>query len=153
MSRGSHGLRGMSAPALLSLLCAAAFTPLLQVGSVITGAMAVTGIGILSSLGGNVLSGVIVEAVEHLRPSGKPGTGSPDDLERELSRRIEAALAVGDSNARALSAEIAAVFKKIDAGETMLQAAMEGRRRCRQGHHRCNRLAGWRCNRHAISCR
>jgi hypothetical protein len=62
----------------------------------------------------------IVEAVEHLRPSGKPGTGSPDDLERELSRRIEAALAVGDSNARALSAEIGAVFKKIDAGETML---------------------------------
>src|SRR2546422_469564 len=52
-------------------------------------------------------------------------TGWPDDREGEFRGRIEATLAVGDSNAGALSAEIAGVFKKIGAGETMLQAARE----------------------------
>jgi WD40 repeat protein len=122
--RGGPRLRGMSAPTLLSLLCATAFSPLLVVGAGITGAMAVAGVGILSSVGGNVLSGVLVNACNHLHSGAQGKTGSPDGLEEEIARQIERVLAAEDSNARALMGEIAVVLRKIDAGATMLEAAI-----------------------------
>src|SRR5580693_5157517 len=85
--RGGPRLRGMSAPTLLSLLCATAFSPLLVVGAGITGAMAVAGVGILSSVGGNVLSGVLVNACNHLHSGAQGKTGSPDGLEEEIARQ------------------------------------------------------------------
>ncbi|MGO8890654.1 MAG: hypothetical protein ACLQB1_13340, partial [Streptosporangiaceae bacterium] len=54
--RAGHDLREISPTALLSLLCAAAFCPVIAVGAGITGAAAVAGIGVLSSVGGGVLT-------------------------------------------------------------------------------------------------
>lgn len=95
-----------------------AFAPLIEVGVGVTGAMAVAGIGVLSSVGGNVLSSVLVDACDHLRSGAQRRMGSQNDLEHEIAGQIERALAAEDSNARALMGEIAAVLRKIDAGET-----------------------------------
>jgi WD40 repeat protein len=120
--RGEGGLRKISPPVLLSLLCASAFCPLL-VGAGITGAVAVAGLGVLSSVGGGVLSGVLANALDRLRPRG--GTGpARQDLENGMAQQIQSALAAGDERAEELRSEIAAVLEKIDAGETMLQAAI-----------------------------
>ena len=64
---GDGGLRKVPAPVLLSLLCASAFCPLLAVGAGITGAAAVAGMGVLSSVGGGVLTGVLASAIDRLR--------------------------------------------------------------------------------------
>jgi len=105
---GGRGLRQISSPMLLSLLCAAAFGPVLQVAAGITGAAAVAGIGVLSSVGGGVL--------------GEP---SREELEEAVAGQLERALAMGDEHAGILRAQIAMVLEKIDAGGTALQAAVE----------------------------
>lgn len=58
-----RGLRGVSPRALLALLCAGAFSPLLPVAAGITGAAAVAGIGVLSAIGAHVLGGIVGEAL------------------------------------------------------------------------------------------
>ena len=121
--RGEGELRKVPPPVLLSLLCASAFCPLL-VGVGIAGATAVAGLGVLSSVGGGVLSTVLADAVDRLRRCGKPGL-SKQDLEEGVAQQIQNALAAGDEHAEELRSEIAAVFERIDAGETLLQAAID----------------------------
>ena len=147
---GGHGLREGSAPVLASLLCAAAFAPVVAAGAGVSGAgpAGVAGIGVLSSVGGGVLSGVITGALGRLHspsrrgasgPSGdgpetgdaqtsgqRPGTGQAgEQAEAEIAREIGRVLAAGDATAQALRAEIAGVLAEIDAGRTMLRAAIE----------------------------
>jgi WD40 repeat protein/uncharacterized protein YwlG (UPF0340 family) len=124
-ARGDGRLRDISPPALLSLLCAAAFAPLIAVGAGVTGAAAVAGIGVLSSVGGGVLSGVITSALDRLSAHGERRLPSAAQLEEEIARQLGLALAREDASADALRTEIAAVLKEIDAGGTALQAAIE----------------------------
>ena len=118
-------MRKVSAPVLLSLLCASAFCPLLAVGAGITGAAAVAGIGVLSSAGSGILSGVIASAIDRLRPRDKRATQSPESLEDEIAGQIQALLEAGDERTRALRAEIAVVLKDIDAGGAAVRSAIE----------------------------
>src|ERR1035438_9430398 len=123
--QGEQGFRRVSPPVLLSLLCAAAFSPLLAVGAGITGAAAVAGIGVLSSVGSGVLTGVITEALDRLRPHGEGRAASRGDLETEIARQIQQVLATGEAHSAELRAEIAAVLKEINVGGTALQEAFE----------------------------
>jgi len=123
--QGEQGFRRVSPPVLLSLLCAAAFSPLLAVGAGITGAAAVAGIGVLSSVGSGVLTGVIAEALDRLRPHGEGRAASREDLETEIARQIQQVFAPGEAHSAELRAEIAAVLKEINAGGTALQEAFE----------------------------
>jgi WD40 repeat protein len=113
-----RGLRAFSPRALLSLLCAGAFSPL------IPAVAGIPGIEVLAALGTHVLSGVIAGALEG-RSADKRREASADDLEEEIARQIERALAAGDANAQTLRAEIAAVLEEIDAGGIALRAAIE----------------------------
>ena len=122
---GDGGLRKVSAPVLLSLLCASAFCPLLGVGVGITGAAAVAGINVLSSVGGGVLSGILASAVDRLRPHDAGSAPSQHDLEKGVAEQIQQALAAGDERAVALRSQIAAVLEEIGAAGTVLQAAIE----------------------------
>ena len=125
VGRGSgRGLRQLSPSMLLSLLCAAAFGPVLQVAAGITGAAAVAGIGVLSSLGGGVLGEIIAGALDRLR-SSRGREPSREELEEAVAWQIEKDLAAGDARAEILRAQIAMVLEKIDAGGTALQAAIE----------------------------
>ncbi len=147
---GGRGLREVSAPVLASLLCAAAFAPVVAADAGVSGAgpAGVAGIGVLASVGGGVLSGVIAGALGRLHsrsrrgvsgPAGDgPGTGDAQtsgkqpgegpaeaQAEAEIAREIGRVLAAGDATAQALRAEIAGVLAEIDAGRTMLGAAIE----------------------------
>src|SRR5262249_49486042 len=106
VGRGSgHGLRQLSPSMLLSLLCAAALGPVLQVAAGITGATAVAGIGVLSSVGGGVLGEIIAGALDRLRSSWgrEPSQG---ELEEAVAGQIEKDLAAGDARAEILRAQI-----------------------------------------------
>src|ERR1700683_3391032 len=82
-SGGVRGLRGISPPVLLSLLCASAFSPLIAVGAGVTGAVAVAGVSVLSSVSGGALSGVIAGALDRARPRGGRRIPSAADVEDE----------------------------------------------------------------------
>jgi len=124
-TRGEGGLRKISPPVLLSLLCASAFCPLLAVGVGITGAAAVAGLGVLSSVGGHVLSEVLANAVDRLRPRREGSAPPQQDFENGIAEQIQSALTSDNEHAEELRSEIAAVLERIDAGKTMLQTAIE----------------------------
>jgi WD40 repeat protein len=123
-SSSGRNLREISPSVLLSLLCAAAFCPLIAVGAGITGAAAVAGAGVLSSVGGGVLTDVIGKAIDRLRPRGDRHPLSLAEQE-EVAREISRALTAGDANAQVLRAEIAAVLREIGAADIALRAAIE----------------------------
>jgi WD40 repeat protein len=113
------GQDAASPAALLSLLCASAFCPLLMAGDT-----ADAGIAVLSPVGG-VLAEAVTDALAQVRRPGQAPAPSRDELEQGVAGRIQQALAAGDQRADALRHEIATVLKEIDAGGTALRAAME----------------------------
>lgn len=123
-SGSARGLRGIPPPVLLSLLCASALSPLLAAVAGL-GAAVVAGSGVLSSVGGGALSAIIAGASDRARSKGGPHAPAPTEVEGEVAEEIERVLAAGDANAQVLRAEIAVVLEEIDAGGTMLRAAME----------------------------
>jgi WD40 repeat protein len=123
--RAGHDLRELPAPALLSMLCAATFCPLIPAVAGITGAVAVAGMGILSSVGGGVLTGVITDAIDRLRPEGKAAALSPSQIEKGLAGQIGQVLTAGAAQAAALRAEIGQVLDEIDLGGTLLREAID----------------------------
>jgi hypothetical protein len=126
--KGSSGpgrsLRETAPPMLLSLLCAAAFCPLVVPVAGVVGVVG-AGVGVLSTVGGGVLAEIILSAIERLRPAGDPDKPETADQESEIARRIQRALEAGDANSQALRAEISAVLREIDAQETLLRAGIE----------------------------
>ncbi len=120
----TRDLRGIAPTVLLSLLCASALSPLLPVVAGL-GAAAVAGSTVLSSIGSGVLSTVITGVLDRARSKGRPHAPAQAELEGAIAEEIGRVLAAGDANAQALRTEIAAVLEKIDAGGTMLRAAME----------------------------
>ena len=117
---GTGGLRAASPAVVLSLLCASAFGPLLMVGGV-----AGAGIGVISSVGGGLLTQVVSDALTRLRQHGQAREPSREELEKGIAQQIQRILAAGDQRAAILRGEIASVLKEIDAGGTALRAAME----------------------------
>ncbi len=122
---GRHELRGIPAPGMLPLLCAAAFGPVLADASDLASTTAVTRIAVLSSLRADVLSDALGAAVERARSAHASREPSRDDLQREVARSIKDILAAQDARADAMRSDIAMVLREIDAGGTVLRAAVE----------------------------
>ena len=135
---GRHELRDLGAPAVLPLLCAAAFGPALADGSTAGGAglapaADVAGMGVLSSVGAAVLADLLDGAAGRAQPAhgpGDPASRSPQldlnrSLEREIRRSVGEVLAAGDKHADDLRSDIAMVMREIDAGGTVFRAAIE----------------------------
>jgi hypothetical protein len=123
--RSGHDFRAIPAPALLSTLCAAAFCPLIAAGFGITDAAAVAGMGVLSSVGGGVLTDVITRAIDRLRGQSARGSPLPSDIEKVLADEIGKVLEVGGTAASAMRAEIGKVLEEIDLGGAMLRDAID----------------------------
>ena len=132
---GLHELSDIDAPAVLPLLCAAAFGPALADGVAQAG---VARMGVLSSVGADVLARLLDGAAERARPaqaSGEPVSGHPQpgisrpdmtrSLEREIRRCVGEVLATHDKHADDLRSDIAMVMREIDAGGTVFRAAIE----------------------------
>jgi len=115
---GRHELRGIGAPAVLPLLCAAAFGP----------AVADTGLarmGVLVSVGADVLAPLLQEASSRARSASQDAPDLIRNLEAEISRAVAEVLAAGGEHAAGLRSDIAMVMREIDAGGSMFRAAIE----------------------------
>ena len=120
---GRHDLRGIDGPAVLPLLCAAAFGPALA--DVDGPAPGLARMGVLTSVGADVLAHLLTEASSRARSAS---AGAPDltrNLEAEISRAVGEVLAASDEHAGELRSDIAMVMREIDAGGTMFRAAIE----------------------------
>src|SRR5579872_4577247 len=111
-------LRAIPPDVLVSLLCAGAL-------SAVIGPSGGAGRGAPPLAGGRVLAGLIAGAVDSLRVGQHRRPVPPEDLEREIFRRIHQVLAAGNDQAAALRADIARVLEETGAMRSALLAAIE----------------------------
>jgi len=120
---GRHDLRGISAPAMLPLLCAAAFAPALaDAGDPAPG---LARIGVLTSVGADVLAHLLGKASSRIRSASMDAPDLIRSLEAEISRAVGEVLEAGGQPAGQLRSDIAMVMREIDAGGTVFRAAIE----------------------------
>ena len=122
---GRPGWRDIPAQAVLPWLCAAAFGPVLAEAVDLTSAFAVGRIGVLGSVGADVLAEVLTGAAGVAGSAAASGEPARGDLQQEISRSIEEVLAAQDARAAGLRSDIAMVLREIDAGGTVFRAAIE----------------------------
>jgi len=122
---GRHELRGTPAPAVLPLLCAAAFGAALTEAADLGGAAAVARVGVLSSVGASALGDVLTGAVDRVRSAHPAADLSRGDVQREISRSVKEILSAGDRHADEVRSDLAMVLREIDAGGTVFRAAIE----------------------------
>ncbi|HEV2253097.1 MAG TPA: WD40 repeat domain-containing protein [Streptosporangiaceae bacterium] len=122
---GRHELRGIPAPAVLPLLCAAAFGPALTEAADLGGAAAVARVGVLSSVGASALGDVLAQALDRVRSAHPAADLSRGVVQREVSRSVQEVLSAGDAHAGEVRSDVAMVLREIDAGGTAFRAAIE----------------------------
>ena len=120
---GRHELRGISAPAVLPLLCAAAFGPALADAD--GPAPGLARMGVLVSVGADVLAHLLEGASSRARSASADAPDLTRSLEAEISRSVREVLDAGGSPAGELRSDIAMVMREIDAGGTAFRAAIE----------------------------
>ena len=120
---GRHDLRGIDGPAVLPLLCAAAFGPALADAD--GPAPGLARMGVLTSVGADVLAHRLAEASSQARSASADAPDLTRNLEAEISRAVGEVLAARDEHADELRSDIAMVMREIDAGGTMFRAAIE----------------------------
>jgi WD40 repeat protein len=119
-----RAVREIPPDALLSLLCASAFSAVAAAAG-LGGVSAVASLGALPSVGGGVLGALVVSALNSVN-GGRRGEPPPQkDLEREIFRRIQQVLSAGGEHAATLRAEIATVLQESDAMRSALLVAVE----------------------------
>jgi WD40 repeat protein len=120
---GRHELRGISAPAVLPLLCGAAFGPVLADAD--GPAPGLARMGVLESVGADVLARLLEEASSRARSAPQDAPDLTRSLEAEISRAVGEVLDAGGPHAGELRSDIAMVMREIDAGGTVFRAAIE----------------------------
>jgi WD40 repeat protein len=111
----------MSSVGLVGALCASALAPVLAVAAG-AGAVVIAGVGVLGSVGANVLTDVVTKAIEGLRVGGRRTTHS--EVEAAVAAAIERALVAGPL-ARSLRRDVAAVLRETGTVAAALEAAVE----------------------------
>jgi WD40 repeat protein len=125
-SRNSrHELGDIKAPAVLPLLCAAAFGSALAASGDLASASAVARIGVLSSVNADALRDVLCGALEHARSAHSSADPSRYDIQREINLSLKQVLASANGQADEVRSDIAMVLQEIDAGGTVFRAAIE----------------------------
>src|SRR2546430_5875916 len=120
---GRHELRGISAPAVLPLLCAAAFGPALADPDGTAPGLA--RMGVLVSVGADTLAHLLERAFSQARSASADVPDPTRNLEAEISRSVREVLDAGGPHAGELRSDIAMVMREIDAGGTAFRAAIE----------------------------
>jgi len=120
---GRHELRGISAPAVLPLLCGAAFGPALADADGPAPGLAT--MGVLESVGADVLARLLEEASSRARSASQDAPDLTRSLEAEISRAVGEVLDAGGTHAGELRSDISMVMREIDARGTVFRAAVE----------------------------
>jgi hypothetical protein len=108
---------------LVALLCAGAVSPVVAVVAGAGGAALVAGMGVLGSVGANVLTDVVTQAIDGLRERERAPTR--EEIETALAARLESALTAGDASAEILRREVAALLREVDGAGALLQAVVD----------------------------
>lgn len=120
------GVRRTTPTGLVAMLCSGSLAPVVAAAAGTADPTTVATIGVLGSVGANVLSEVVQDAVDRLRAS-EGGDVDADELQRVLAARLEERLSGVDDGAKALRRDVAAVLEEIGAVEAALQAAIASR--------------------------
>ena len=104
---GRHELRGISGPAVLPMLCAAAFGPALADAD--GPAPGLARMGVLVSVGADVLAHLLEEASSQVRSASADAPDLTRSLEAEISRSVREVLDAGGPGAGELRSDIAMV--------------------------------------------
>ena len=120
---GRHELRGISVPAVLPMLCAAAFGPALARAD--GPAPGLARMGVLVSVGADVLAPLLEGASSRARSASADAPDLTRSLEAEISRSVREVLDMGGPPSGELRSDIAMVMREIDAGGTAFRAAIE----------------------------
>jgi WD40 repeat protein len=130
IENAGHDVNEIPPPALVALLCAAAFSAVARAGADLRVPGPPVGSAALTPAGG-ALEALIATAIDAARDPARGQFPPPEDLEREIFWRIQQALATQNGAASengaasALRAEIAAVLAETDAMRSALLAAIE----------------------------
>src|SRR6478752_7452524 len=120
---GRHELRDISGPAVLPMLCAAAFGPALADAD--GPAPGLARMGVLVSVGADMLARLLEGASSRARSASADAPDLTRSLEAEISRSVREVLDAGGPGAGELRSDIAMVMREIDAGGTAFRAAIE----------------------------
>jgi WD40 repeat protein len=120
--RAGRGFRRISPAGLTALLCAGAFGPVV-VALPGSGAQIAASVGVLGSVGANVLTSLVEEVVDRLRADGR--SPAQAEIEQALAQRIEEVLQSGGTPAASLRSEVAAVLREIGAVRAVLEEVVE----------------------------
>ena len=118
------GVREIPPAVLLSLLCASAFSSVLEAADIAVMA-ALPDLGSLSASADGTLGDLIRSAIDSVRAGRGGQPPAREELEAAIARRIQQVLAAEDGHAAALRAEIAMVFEKTGAMRSALLVAIE----------------------------
>lgn len=121
-------MRQASGVSLVALLCASAVAPVVAAGMPV-GPVLLAGVGVVGSVGANVLTDVVNTVIERLRADGQPVT--VEVLEPVLAAELEAALTGSAESSAALREFVAAVLRELGAVQMVVQAAVDGDDRLR----------------------
>ncbi|WP_433824734.1 hypothetical protein ACQP2E_21570 [Actinoplanes sp. CA-015351] len=109
-------LREASAPAVVGVLSVAALAPIVAATGGAAGVLG-AGAGVVGSVGANILTNVIADAIERLKDHG-------DDGRAQLAERIAAAFRTDED--RELRSEIISLFQSADLAGAALRSAAAG---------------------------
>ena len=114
------GVRRLSGTSLVALLCSAALAPVAAAAGGV-GPVVLAGMGVVGSVGANVLADMATGVVERLQGDGVEVSLS--SVEAELAVRLEDALQGQDESAAALREAAAGLLREIDAVGVVAEAA------------------------------
>ncbi|WP_433131219.1 hypothetical protein ACQPWW_09765 [Micromonospora sp. CA-240977] len=120
LARRGGILKRSSGPYLVSLLCATSLVPVVAAGLTNTSVGLAISAG-LGSVGANVLTNVVSQAIEHFR-GAEPDEFSAEAIERKLIVLLEEVLVDDGGQANVARAEIAELLKRIDAVGALVEA-------------------------------
>ncbi|MFF0822814.1 AAA family ATPase [Micromonospora haikouensis] len=87
------------------------------------GALTLAGAGVLGSVGANVLTSVVTDAVDRLRADSGGGEPPEAQVRQAVADRVAAAFASADPAYRDLRGEVVDLFQAVDVASTALRAA------------------------------
>lgn len=132
VTAGAARLRSISAPAVVGVLSASALAPVIAAAAG-AGLVLTAGMGVLGSVGANVLTAVVTDAIARVR--GGSRTEVPlRQVQEVVAGRIEAAFRSTDPADRELRAEVIELFQVWTSPERccrLRRLPMTGRTSCR----------------------
>ena len=122
----SGRLRQTPLAVFLSTMCASTISPVIATAAGLADPTGIASVNVLSALGSGVLGGLGLNLLDQLRKGREQPQVNEAELSEEISELLRQHLTEGTGEqTEILSAEIFGLFKRIDAGEIIWEAAGE----------------------------